>query len=224
MPRKRGIIFDFDGVIANTYRPNFITALVLELGYPVPDGSQQLLSKHWGMTTVEFLMLCFDLPLKDAQKVNSAWEQHDMDNHVPFIEGACEAVKLLADDGYYLAIVTSRERPSLLKLLRHEGIYHCFASLTAREDTAFPKPHPKAFDAARQTFRAFGYQKEDLVFVGDTIVDLEAGRAAGIDTIIVETGPYPHVHRDSHPHEAHLIIPSAAHLPDWLERAIEGFP
>jgi phosphoglycolate phosphatase len=53
--------------------------------------------------------------------------------------------------------------------------------------------------------------------VGDSLHDLHAGRAAGMRTVGVLTGPAPRAELSP---EADIVLGSIAELPDWLATQI----
>lgn len=60
-----------------------------------------------------------------------------------------------------------------------------------------------------------GFAPGDCVMVGDSLHDLHAGRAAGMVTIGVLTGPAPA--EELAPH-ADVVLPSIADIPAWLDQ------
>jgi HAD superfamily hydrolase (TIGR01509 family) len=215
MARKQAIVFDFDGVLANTYQPGFIVELARQHGHKIPDDIHERLHLHWGKVGPLFIEESFDLPAEEAAALYATWERHDQDNDVALMDQAAEMVTTLADH-YKLCILSSRHRTSLIPVLKRADIFHRFLHITAHEDTLHHKPDPLAFQDILRTLRAFGITKPEMLFVGDTACDLEAGLLVGIDTIIVETGPYP-AQRERHPHHPGFVLPSVLHVPGWLE-------
>lgn len=61
--------------------------------------------------------------------------------------------------------------------------------------------------------RACGLDPARIAMIGDSAHDLIAGRAAGMVTVAVETGPAP---AGSLKHLADAILPDITHLPAWL--------
>ncbi|MEM3399404.1 MAG: HAD family hydrolase [Candidatus Micrarchaeia archaeon] len=80
---------------------------------------------------------------------------------------------------YRLGLVTNRGR-STPAVLRHFGIK--FDVVITSADCDNIKPHPEPILKA---LKALNVDKESAVYVGDNGVDLEAGRAAGVFTIIL---------------------------------------
>ena len=58
-----------------------------------------------------------------------------------------------------------------------------------------------------------GTQPSECVMVGDSLHDLQAGAAAGMRTVGVLTGP---AGREDLKMHAEVVLPSVAHLPEWV--------
>ncbi|MCT4370689.1 HAD family hydrolase [Yangia mangrovi] len=77
---------------------------------------------------------------------------------------------------------------------------------------AKPSPAPLLAFAA-----ALGLPPEQVVMVGDSTHDLQAGRAAGMMTVGVLTGP---AGAEELRHLADAILPDIGHLPGWLSAVV----
>jgi len=58
-----------------------------------------------------------------------------------------------------------------------------------------------------------GLAAQDCLMVGDSLHDLDAGRAAGMKTVGVLTGPAT---RDVLTPAADIVLPSIGELPEWI--------
>lgn len=98
------------------------------------------------------------------------------------------AIEQIGNTGCKMAIVTSTPRANLavkLEPLQRAGILSHFASIIAADDTAAVKPSPiPLLECCRQ----METPPRDSAYIGDTRVDLIAGRTAGCRTIGVLTG------------------------------------
>jgi HAD superfamily hydrolase (TIGR01509 family) len=86
---------------------------------------------------------------------------------------------------YPLALVTTRGRRTANLLLGAAGLDRFFAVLATREDTLYMKPDPAP---VRLAAHALGVAPEHCLMVGDTTVDIYAGRRAGAQTVGVLCG------------------------------------
>ncbi len=98
---------------------------------------------------------------------------------------AKEAVEL-ASSFARLGVVTTKTARYSKELLEHFGILHRFEVLVGREDVQNPKPHPEPILNALEMMHAKG--KKDVWMVGDTKLDLECAKEAGVDAVAVLGG------------------------------------
>lgn len=86
---------------------------------------------------------------------------------------------------YPLAVVSARPRRSTMKFIDGQGLAHYFQAIATGQTTRYTKPFPDPiYWAAAQ----MGVKPEHCLMVGDTTVDIRAGRAAGAQTVGVLCG------------------------------------
>lgn len=93
-----------------------------------------------------------------------------------------ETLELLKSAGKKLAIVTSRRRFSMEKILQSTDTAGYFDVLVTPEDTTRHKPDA---EPALKAMSLLGADKTSTVFTGDALYDICSGASAGIDTIFV---------------------------------------
>jgi pyrophosphatase PpaX len=93
-----------------------------------------------------------------------------------------ETLELLKSAGKKLAIVTSRRRFSLEKILHDTDTAGYFDILVTPEDTTRHKPDA---EPALKAMSLLGAEKNGTVFIGDAVYDICSGASAGIDTVFV---------------------------------------
>ncbi|HLG51660.1 MAG TPA: HAD-IA family hydrolase [Chloroflexota bacterium] len=92
--------------------------------------------------------------------------------------------------GYPLGLVTSKSRGIAERGLRLARLAECFDTLVFMEDSTRHKPHPEPIWTALGRL-GFQEQPQRALYVGDSIHDLRAGRAAGVRTAGALWGPFP---------------------------------
>lgn len=215
----KAVILDFDGTLLDSY-PRALAQLGMlarRNGLLITEEVRRGMLERWGHTGVEFLQYIFDIDHERAKRVYQDWEAMDTEHPIPLVVGAQETLKWLHAQGYAACVLTSRHRATVIDILGREGLRHYFARITAREDSTFFKPDKRAFTGILQTLARQHVPREECIFVGDTLVDIEAGRNAGIETLVVETGPYRDGHDKTHPVPDTHVIPSIAELPAWID-------
>lgn len=93
-----------------------------------------------------------------------------------------ETLEILKNAGKKLAVVTSRRRFSLEKILHSTDTARFFDVLVTPEDTTRHKPDA---EPALKAMSLLGADKTSTVFTGDALYDICSGNRAGIDTVFV---------------------------------------
>ena len=112
-------------------------------------------------------------------------EHHDA--RVRAYPGAREVVLELAASGVRLGVVTSKNRQGTQRGLQAAGLSGVIEVLVCAEDVTRPKPHREPVDRAVSLLSA---DREATLFVGDSLHDLHAGRAAEVHTGAALWGPF----------------------------------
>lgn len=86
-------------------------------------------------------------------------------------------LRALCAAGLQLAIVSQKLRPTLLACLEREGLAQCFQLVRGCEDVPAPKPDPGGLLLAADRLNL---PPARCLFTGDSLVDQEAARAAGM--------------------------------------------
>jgi HAD superfamily hydrolase (TIGR01549 family) len=97
------------------------------------------------------------------------------------IDRTLDAIKRL---GIRLGIV-SGARPEVLELLRKDGVLDRFDAIVLGADVARRKPNPEGIV---KCLRELGIAPDAALYVGDTPVDIQASRAAGVRAVAVLGG------------------------------------
>ncbi len=104
--------------------------------------------------------------------------------HFRLIRGAREMLEQLAPH-YPMAIISARDDRSTRAFLDHFGLTPFFQVIVTAITAEHTKPYPDPlYFAARQ----MGVQPEHCLMIGDTTVDIRAGKRAGAQTIGVLCG------------------------------------
>lgn len=126
------------------------------------------------------------------------------------VPGAKEVVEQLAN-GHRLAVVTTRTRGDAEAFLREYELYDLFESITTRSDVWRLKPHPAP---VLRALKALGLSPSQCCFVGDTELDVLAGKRAGVFAVGVLSGfgTRGELERAG----ADLILSSVAEIPNHM--------
>lgn len=100
------------------------------------------------------------------------------------IPGVKEMLEELADR-YPMAVVSARDADSTLHFLEHFDLESYFNIIVTSQTCEHTKPYP---DPVIYAAEQLGLTPDDCLMVGDTIVDIHAGKQAGAQTAAVLCG------------------------------------
>jgi len=98
---------------------------------------------------------------------------------------AKETIEELEKRGKKLAIATTAKLELAVSLLKYLGILDYFEAIIGEEDLHQVKPDPESIYLITEKL---GIPPEQTIMVGDTVMDMEAGKSAGTHIIAVDYG------------------------------------
>jgi pyrophosphatase PpaX len=119
-------------------------------------------------------------------------EHHD--RMVTIYPGVLDAVREIKAAGVQTGLVTSKNRHGAMKGLRLVGLEALMDVLVCADEVANPKPHPEPVEKA---VALLGAEPATTVYIGDSIHDMQSGRAAGVRTAAALWGPFKRSHLES---------------------------
>jgi len=183
----RALLLDVDGTILDTHE--FILQAtehsLAAHGYaPVP---REKITEAIGLEFDDFYKYIlgradFDpLPLQTAHRT---FQLEHLDLSTPFPDTVA-TLEELARRGYKMAAVTNRRRATLLPTLDKENMIRFFDAMIAVEDAPVLKPSPVPLELAMEHM---GVTAAETAMIGDTDIDIQAGKAAGVYTVRARYG------------------------------------
>ena len=124
-----------------------------------------------------------------------------------------QTLETLQSRGVRLGIVTG-SREGVFQPLREDGLMDFFAAVVTGKDVQRRKPDPEGL---LKCIEALGVQPHETVYVGDTPLDVEASRAAGLTAVAVLSGAGNSAELSAFGPD--WIIASHARLPEIVEAA-----
>lgn len=172
MTAIRGIIFDMDGTLVDS-RLDF-DAMRSEMGLPV------------GMPILEGISQTVPGPARD--RMLAIMRRHEIRgaDEAVIYEGVIEFLAHLKVAGIVTSVLTRNSRESTERTLRRLELV--FSQVITRED-APPKPDPTG---VQMIAKGWGIAPAQILVIGDYLFDLQAGRAAGMRSILFAPNELPH--------------------------------
>ena len=135
----------------------------------------------------------------------------------PIMPGIIELMEQIQQAGISIGIVTgSGQRPLIARILKDFGKYVTPDHITTAYDVKRGKPNPDPYLMGLQ--KAGNLQPSEAIVIENAPLGVKAGRAAGIYTIAVNTGPLPdQVLLDA---GASILFPSVKDLSNSFKKII----
>jgi phosphoglycolate phosphatase len=186
--KYKSIIFDQDDTLLRSFEA--LTDAYIEVGnlYDMKISVDDI-KTHWGKPAEEVILEVFKYS-DTLENLQDKLSDHLPNGMIPAFDGAIELIEQLSQS-YTLGIVTAsiaRYTPS--NLLKAGFDIDKFDFIHKVEDTTHHKPDPRVFDEALELLnQKMNIEKEEILFVGDSLHDYKAAHGANIDYLIVNTGP-----------------------------------
>jgi len=189
MPRYSTVLFDLDGTLLDS------TRLILDSfhhtfsmhGLPAqPD--ETFLAGVGTPLRVEFAKYRYHPEEVEAMiRTYREYNFHHHDRMVSAFPGAIACVRALAEAKVRLGIVTSKGRHGTKMGLESLTLTDVFEVLVCSEDVTRHKPDP---EPVRHALEQLGAKPTETIFIGDSLHDMRAGRAALVSTGAALWGPF----------------------------------
>ena len=187
------VVFDLDGTLAET-APDIMRVLNLILERetlpPLPVGKARELVGAGARALIErgFKVSGRDLDLDTLERLFEdflALYAEDTASQSHVFDGVLDALDVLQEDGFLLAVCTNKPILHTRLILDHFKVAERFAAVAGRDSFPFHKPDPRHLTL---TIEAAGGDPKRAVMVGDSNTDILTAKAAGIPSICVPFG------------------------------------
>lgn len=214
---KKAVIFDLDGTLVNSIGDLWagVNRALEMCGLPahpvdayrfmVGDGIMKLFERALPEELRTQEMVC------RIRDIFVPWyEVHNVDRSRPY-EGICELLGELKRRGVRLAVASNKYHSATLKIIDHFFGEVGFEVVLGHREGAAGKPDPQIVEEILDTM---GLEREEVLYVGDTNVDMQTARNAGVDCIGVAWGFRPR--EELAAHNPLAIIDYPAQLVEYL--------
>lgn len=193
-PRFRGVMFDLDGTLLDTLQDlcDSVNRVMASLGHPthpidsirwfVGEGARTLVERSLpaGHRTDAEIEAALDLYRTDYKKNwNVATKPYD---------GIPELLAELQARGIALGVLSNKPHAMTVKCIEGYLAHVPFKAILGQRDDIAKKPDPAG---AHEAARLMGMAASDVLYVGDTGIDMETARAAGMFALGVTWGFRP---------------------------------
>lgn len=186
-----GLALDLDGTLLDTRSE--LVAACKEAGHVHGFLVDQVVAaNHCGHGAVA--MLAAVAPHLDAQQAEAARDtflqsyERNLGHNTPWLTGADKLVDLFLRQHKPVGVVTNKHSRFVLPLLSRLGLQERFAPVVCRDTFAQPKPDPTGLCHIASCWHV---DAASVLWVGDSLTDAAAGKAAGMATLVIRSGYVP---------------------------------
>jgi len=186
MQEFKAVLFDFDGVIADTMEDNFLAWKKSFLNYNIEIQKQDYFPLE-GMKLMQIAKIIsekYGLVLKDySELVNKKNEYYLQNNVFSFYPGVLEMVDFLKNKGKLLAIVSASPREKLEKTVPKDFLDK-FDTVISGENTINGKPHPEPYLKAMEKLNI---EAEKSIVIENAPLGIKSAKSAKVYCIALAT-------------------------------------
>lgn len=184
-PRWKAAVFDLDGTLADTVG---LIVASFQHAYRTVVGLEhdEAVIRSWiGRPLIEAFTAEHPEHADELYAAYLQWNSDNTERLIASYPGVAEMLDELAAGGVRIGIATSKRTVSARQAVDLLGLGAHVEVVVAMEDTERHKPDP---DPVLLALARMGVDPTEAVYVGDAVVDVLAGKAAGTDTVAVTWG------------------------------------
>lgn len=201
VPRPEAVIFDFDGVIADTEPLHYEALRTVLRDHRIPIGWRDYVDRCMGLDDRDAFREAFraggreldDRALSDLVASKSRVFREVIRRGVRPCAGAIDAIASLHTAGVPLAISSGALRCDIVPILVRLDLTACFHTIVAADDVRKSKPDPepyaRAFRRLHRRYPSVSTPDKSLA-VEDTPAGIRSAKAVGLRVLAVE-GSHP---------------------------------
>jgi phosphoglycolate phosphatase len=183
----RGLLFDFDGTLADSFAAIAASTNHVRASYGLPAMSEAAIRKYVGHGLPQLLReLCPGFPTDEAVQKYREHHPSVMLSNTRLFPNVADTLRLLQSRGISMAVCSNKSVQFTKVLVNQLGLGEILHEVLGPEDAGGqPKPNPEML---LEACRRLGVAPKETVYIGDMIVDVQAGKAAGIPVWLVHIG------------------------------------
>lgn len=177
----KAILFDIDGTLLDTSEFIYQSFEYTLAQHNLPMLTRVEIHSHMGKALEEMYVSMAPDHLNHSQLVEThrSFQEQNLHLSTPFLH-TLDTLLELKKKGIKMSAVTNRSKRTSLSTLQNAGLDHLFEMVISAEDVTATKPHPEGLQRALKHMKI---KPSEALMVGDTLADIEAGRAAGVKTV-----------------------------------------
>ena len=184
---KRLILYDLDGTLVDTQEDIVRAAnqMLMEMGAPLLAKEEiiRLVGRGLRQLVADCLRSQISERVEEGMRFYRAYYAQHLLDHSRLYAGALEVLDYFRERKQ--AVVTNKPNPFSREILVGLGVADYFVEIIAGDSDYPRKPDPTSIVSMMEKYRI---PPQETLLVGDSPIDVEAGRNAGIQTVVVKHG------------------------------------
>jgi phosphoglycolate phosphatase len=182
----QGAIFDLDGTLIDSYQAIYLGFhhAYSEMGLPPMSYEQVKRVVGLGLNHTFRELLGEERVPRALFLFRRKYEEVFREN-TRLLPDAREVLEALHGRGIRLAVATNKLGRFSREILEQFGMEKLFKVIVGDGDVTQNKPNPEML---RLAMEKMGVEKERTIFVGDSVIDIQTGKNAGVRVFAVPTG------------------------------------
>jgi phosphoglycolate phosphatase len=185
------MLFDFEGTLVDfQWQLSAAIEETRKMLWKMGFSKDRILSRRYSTLMTEAMQAAAEIGLSPDQvreKIGCLYDRYDEDALTrwalrPKVKNFLNAIRT---NGTRTGLVSNVGGKTLTKALSQLGLTEFFDVALSRNDVLNLKPHPDGLNLALQQL---GIGKENCIFLGDSLDDINAARNAGIRIMIITDG------------------------------------
>lgn len=186
------LLFDFDGTLMDT--TNVIVGSWQQVYKKVTgkEGDEETILATFGTILSDSLEDAF--PGEPVDELVNIYRGYHYDHFLELIDlypGIRDMLMRAKSEGLRMALVTSRLKKTTMQALKEFDLEQFFEVVMTADDCTGHKPDPEPINV---TLEKMGTSPENAMMVGDTLLDRQCARNAGVKSVLVSWAPSIDVH------------------------------
>ena len=195
MSEFRGFIFDIDGTITSTYDLIFASFNYVDEKYLHKSFTNDEMASLFGPTEEVILRELMNGNYEEARKDYFDFYTKRHNEMADIFPGIREALQFIKSMHLPISIYTGKGKKSAEITLRKIGVYDYFDMIVTGDDVENFKPSPEGIIKFLDKFKL---ECDKVLMIGDSVVDIEAAKGAGVRSALVLWDSYSSANADNH--------------------------
>ncbi|RKQ96942.1 HAD superfamily hydrolase (TIGR01509 family) [Kushneria sinocarnis] len=211
-----GLLFDFDGTLADSERAHHLVWNEILAPYGVEISDAEYKRRYSGNpvpTCVAMVREDHGLTVPDETLIQakvSLTRQRFSEQPIALMAHATEILGWAREQGLRLALITGSGREELMPTLEHHDLAHWFEAIVTRNEVTHSKPHPESYLSGLEQMQLSAAQ---AVALEDTHHGVMSAAAAGLEVLAI-----PNAYSSDHDFSAATrVCESLSEARDWLQ-------